>query len=352
MRAALRRRRVLAWLAAPGLATARAAEADPLWPGQDWVRRDAQEAGWRADALLRVDERLRDLGSDAALVVHRGAIVHAFGDIDRPLPLYSVRKSLMGVLLGIARSRGQLDLQATLEQLDIDDVQGLTGAERQATVRQLLQSRSGVYHPAAYETAEMAASRPPRGSHAPGTHWYYNNWDFNVLGSVYRRITGVDAFAALERDLAQPLQFQDFDRAAHTRWRFERVSEHGAYLVELSARDLARLGLLVARSGRWRGRPLLSEAWVADSLHPWSVAPEGWQGYGYLWWVPQRAWPFWTRAPGELGLAWGNHGQLMWVDRGRDLVIVHRARSRWWRDPIHPGRTGALLRQLLAAMPA
>jgi len=343
------RRQLVLALGALALPTAARAGEAP-WPGADWAAVDA--AGWLASGLQAAADIARDLGSDALWVVHRGRPVLAFGAVDKPLPLYSVRKSVLGLLFGQALARGEVDLSATLAQLGIDDRGSLSEAERQATLQHLLQSRSGVYHGAAYETAQMAAERPRRGSHAPGSHWYYNNWDFNALGTIFGRRAGVDVFAALERDLARPLQFQDFDRATHTRWHFERVSEHGAYLIELSARDLARLGLLVARGGRWQGRPLLPEAWLADSLRPWSVAPDGWQGYGYLWWVPQRAWPFWTRAPGDLGLAWGNHGQLMWVDRARDLVIVHRAESRWWRDPIHPGRTGALLRQLLAAMPA
>jgi hypothetical protein len=45
----------------------------------------------------------------------------------------------------------------------------------------LLRSRSGVYHPVDFETESMQKGRPARGSHAPGTLWYYNNWDFNVL---------------------------------------------------------------------------------------------------------------------------------------------------------------------------
>ncbi|MFO1328497.1 MAG: serine hydrolase [Rubrivivax sp.] len=324
MAPALRRRRLLAWLATPALLPAPAARAEALWPGADWPRREAAASGWQVEALRRADDQARELGTEAALVVHRGAVVHAFGDIERPLAAYSVRKSVLGALLGMAHARGQLDLQATLAQLDIDDVQGLIDAERQATVQQLLQSRSGVYHGAAYETAEAAATRPLRGSHVPGSFWYYNNWDFNALGTIHRRVTGIDVFEALERELARPLQWQDFRREAHTRWVFERVSRHGAYTMELSTRDLARLGLLMARGGRWRDQVLVPEAWIDESARPWSVLGAGWQAYGYLWWVPQRAWPFWTRREGELFFASGNYGQYLWVDRARDLVVVHR----------------------------
>lgn len=346
------RRTLLAALwAAPALARGTPPPPAP-WPAADWAVRTPAESGWSAEGLRQVDDSARLLGSDAVLLVHRGAIVHAVGDVARPLPAYSVRKSVLAVLFGMLHARQPLDLQATLAQLGIDDRQGLSEAERRATLQQLLQSRSGVYHPAAYETAAMAAARPARGSHAPGTFWYYNNWDFNALGTIYRRLAGHDVFDGVERELAGPLQWQDFRRAEHTRWELERASEHAAYTMMLSARDLARLGLLVARGGRWHDRTLLPEAWITESARPWSVAPGGWQAYGYLWWVPQRAWPFWPRQPGQLFFASGNFGQFLWVDRARDLVVVHRTSGfSLMRTEVDAGRVSPLLAAIIAAAP-
>lgn len=322
------------------------------WPAAEWTTRPPAESGWSADGLQQASERARLLGSDAVLVVHRGAIVHAVGDVARPLPAYSVRKSVLGVLFGMLHARQPLDLQATLAQLDIDDEQGLTEAERRATLQQLLQSRSGVYHPAAYETAAMSAARPARGSHAPGSFWYYNNWDFNALGSIYRQLAGHDVFDGVERELAGPLGWQDFRRAEHTQWAVERSSRHGAYTMMLSARDLARLGLLMARGGRWQGRALLPEAWVDEGARAVSVLPGGWLAYGQLWWMPQRAWPFWPRQPGQLFFASGNFGQFMWVDRARDLVVVHRTSGfSLLRTEIDTARVSPLLAAIMAAAP-
>jgi hypothetical protein len=68
--------------------------------------------------------------------------------------------------------RGTIDLDETLESLGIDDAVGLTPAEKQAKVSDLLKSRSGIYVPAAYEDPKAEAERPARGSFAPGTHWH------------------------------------------------------------------------------------------------------------------------------------------------------------------------------------
>src|SRR5262249_5297964 len=79
-----------------------------------------------------------------------------------------------------------------------DKPPALTDGEKQATVRDLLMARSGVYHEAAAENDHMKQVRPERGSHRHGTFWYYNNWDFNVLGTIYRQRTSGDIFGAGE----------------------------------------------------------------------------------------------------------------------------------------------------------
>jgi CubicO group peptidase (beta-lactamase class C family) len=355
---------LVAQAALPVAATAQAAEhpaassassvaaPEPLWPGAAWAVRPPAPSGWRADRLPAIDAAARAIGSDALLLVHRGAVVHALGDTARPMNLYSGRKSVLSMLVGIEVARGRIDLQATLGSLGIDDHQALSERERSATVQQLLQARSGVYHPAAYETTAMALERPARGSHAPGSHWVYNNWDFNTLATIFGQCSGRNVFEALDAELAQPLQFQDFRPDIHTRWHHERASRHPAYLMFLSARDCARLGLLMARGGRWGDVQRLPQAWVDESTVAHSVAPGGWWSYGYLWWQPQAAWPFWTRRPGDVFLASGNYGQVLLVDRARDLVVVHRIDgSRWFKNNPDLGALAPLFRAVFAALP-
>ncbi|MDJ0723340.1 MAG: serine hydrolase [Desulfobacterales bacterium] len=86
----------------------------------------------------------------------------------------------------------------------------LIPAEKKATVADLLTSRSGVYHPALGEIAAMRQAGPPRASHSPGTFWYYNNWDFNALGTIFEQETGMRIFEEFEKQIAKPLQMQDF----------------------------------------------------------------------------------------------------------------------------------------------
>lgn len=342
---------VLAFAAAAG-----AADAASVFPGENWSTRAAEAAtpAWSADKLKAADELARSLRSDAYLVVQGGQVVHSYGDIATPMNLASVRKSVLSILFGIHAGRKEIDLDQTLAALEIGDRQPLTDTERSATVRQLLQAQSGVYHPAAYETADMKAHRPARGSHAPGTFWYYNNWDFNVLGTVFQRRTGQTVFQALESDLALPLQFQDFRPARDTQWVLERASEHPAYVMRISARDLARVGLLMARKGTWNGRQLVAPEWIAQSTRASTTRPRALLGYGYLWWTAQPSWVSRTGTSPQSFLGAGNGGQFLFIDPVRDLVVVHRVdNDRFFlqRSEVSLNQFADLLARIVAAMP-
>lgn len=323
-------------LIAAFLGMAASGRADDVFPGERWEEVSSPEVlGWSSEMLRIADDFARKIQTDAYLVVQKGVIVHEYGDTTRATNIHSMRKSILSVLMGIYRDRGAVDLDKTLADLGMDDKQGLSPVERQATVRQLLQARSGVYHPAAYETAKMSAARPARGSCKPGEHWYYNNWDFNALGTIFQKFTGKTVFESLCEDLAEPLQFENFRCNLDTRFQFEGASVHPAYIMRLSARDLARLGLLMARNGIWKGRRIVSEQWITDSTTSYSETDRPGRGYGYLWWVNLRQGTF---------SANGHKGQHVLVNPASDLVIVHKVDSE---HDSHRVVTGRQLTKLL-----
>ena len=281
-------------------------------------------AQWSPEGLDAARTYWADMGSTAVMVVQDGFVIAEWGDVERPVSCHSVRKSFLSALYGAPVADGTIRLDATLEALDIDDAvaPSLSDAERQATVEQLLQSRSGVYHPAAHETTEMEESRPERESHPPGSHWFYNNWDFNALGTIYRNETGRDLFEAFEADVAIPIHMEHFS-LEDTRYAYEaEISEHPAYTFQMSTRDRARFGLLYARAGDWDGTPVLSPDWIAQSTLPWSDAGSG-VAYGYMWWISADGWHLGSQFDGVPYSARGWGGQYIVVVPERDLVIVH-----------------------------
>ena len=320
--------RVALLLAVALLVSPLRAHAAEVFPGATWERvQDLRAAGWDAAKLSAADELARTLSTDAYLVVDRGRIVHEYGATTLPTNVHSVRKSVLNLLVGIAVGRGAIDLRRTMADLGIDDVDALTASEKGATVEQLLQARSGVYHPAAYETKAMAALRPARGSASPGSHWYYNNWDFNALGTILERATGKPVSDALRDDLAGVLGFEHFTPAADTGLRYEPGSMHPAYTMRLSARDMARIGLLVLREGRWDARQVVPREWVVASLTSYTESARRGVGYGYLWWIGERGRHFGQVFPGKVVSARGHRGQYIVIDFARELVIVHKVNS-------------------------
>lgn len=322
-------------------------------PGQEWERlKSPAAAGWSEAGLSAVDACADQQETDALMIVQGNKIVHTYGDITHKYLCHSIRKSILAALMGQDVTDGTVDLSLTLEQLGIDDNEGLSEVERQATVYDLLTARSGIYHPAGYETPWMRMIKEKRHSHAPGTFWCYNNWDFNALGTIFVQQTGLSVAEAFAQRIAGPVGMQDFSLAgeAPDAWvePFE-VSRHPAYPFRLSSRDLARFGQLFLQGGRWSGRMLLPEGWAAENVMPYSHA--GHRGaYGYCWWL-ERDGVFapGLRTPAGAYAAVGAGGHYCMVIPSLDMVLVHRVDTDIKGRAISKHEFGRVLKALLAA---
>jgi CubicO group peptidase (beta-lactamase class C family) len=293
------------------------------FPGHEWkAAQDIARLGWSSDKLRAVDAEVKASGSSSLLIVTDGLVVASWGDVSRTFLCHSMRKSFMSALYGIYVADRKIDLSETLASLKITEKNiTLTPGEQQARIIDLLRARSGVYLPAAGEVDSMRKERPERGSHAAGTFWYYNNWDFNVLGTIFRQQTGEDIFEALKSRIADPIGMQDFSLAT-TYYDYVPYSLHPAYWFRISARDLARFGLLYLSDGDWRGKQIVPKQWVKDSTTSYSAAESGVtkSGYGMLWWIAIRS---------DYGIpvgtytASGNGGQRLTVIPAMHTVIAN-----------------------------
>lgn len=300
--------------------------------------------------------RARELGVRAAIVASSTETLLSDGAVSEPSRIASIRKSFLSALYGIAAHEGRVDLDASIGSLGIDDYQPLTAQEKTATLRQLLQASSGIYIASSAETPAMKAARPERGSHPPGTFWYYNNWGFNALGELYERATGEDFFVGLEHRLAKPLGWRDFDPLKHTKWDYDlKHPRFPAYNLRLSARDLARFGQLFLRQGNWGGRQIIPRIWVKDSTRPrMRTNSTGWaSSYGYMWWVASDIGGA-DSAGVPIGAytAAGNGGRYVTVLPYHDLVVAVQPDEKKGQPPVqlyadHPQGYTKLLRVLL-----
>ncbi len=322
------------------------------FPGRAWRQTDPERRGWDATQLAEAHAIFEGQPSAAVLVVHRGRQIASWGAVSERYTAQSVRKALLSGLVGQLIGDGRLRLEATLADMGIDDTSPvLTPEERQATLRDLLMSRSGIFHTALYEVggwrrermllgeAERAAGRD---LYPAGAYWIYNNWDFNAVGTIVERAAGQEIGPLFSRAIAGPVGMEDFtpadveyttsDHPAER--RFQNVSDHRAYVFNISTRDLARYGLLYMNCGRWGRTQVIPRDWVLQSIQGRDTREgrstdemnTGFGDYGYLWQIDRPGSRRFTTLPTRepFYIASGNRGHIMGVFPALDLVIVHQ----------------------------
>ena len=134
------------------------------FPTKQWERVSNLSAyGWSEDKLKEAQDYAEGIGSNAVIVVDQGRLIAAWGKTKEKYYVASVRKSYLSTLFGTYVEDGTISLDATLEDYGIDDTSpALTSAEKQARVKDLLTSTSGIYRPAAASPADEV-ERPERG---------------------------------------------------------------------------------------------------------------------------------------------------------------------------------------------
>ena len=150
------------------------------YPDNTWERwEDPSASGYSQEALDKLRSDLKAIDSTGMMVVVNGKVLFEYGDLEQVSYVASVRKSILAMLYGKYVTDTSIDLDITLEDLDLDDVQGLLEIEKQATIEDLITARSGIYHPAS-NPGDNTDQAPERGSQVPGEYFLYNNWDFNA----------------------------------------------------------------------------------------------------------------------------------------------------------------------------
>ena len=292
------------------------------------------------------------------LVLHGKRIVHESYRLgtaaeDRRIS-WSVAKSFLSALVGISLERGEI---ASLDDPVTRYAPALAGSAYDGvTLRQLLQMTSGVEFDEDYldygsdinrmgrvlalggSMDGFAAGLSARAA-APGKRWKYVSIDTHALAMALRGATGRALPDLLSERIIAPLGFEATPS-------YITDGEGVAFALgglNLTTRDYARFGLMVAQMGRYQGQQIVPEDWIRASTLPSAPTPEGERQYGLHWWMPADA------RPGEV-FAHGIYGQYIYIDRVRDAVIVVTSADRGFREAGVGKANIAALRSIAAAL--
>ncbi|WP_061289335.1 serine hydrolase domain-containing protein [Azotobacter vinelandii] len=339
---------LLAGLTAAVLVAGRAVAED--WPGADWTRRPVAPgpalAAFEAYAFPPRDDGERSgVRSDAVVAIRDGVLVYeryaAPTTADTPHLVWSVSKSLLACLLGVAYGEGRFGLDDPAARYYPP-----LAAHPALHMRHLLNWTSGLAWEEDYEysplTSSVIAMLYTRGhadmgrfvaqhqaGAAPGTHFSYSSGDSLLLAAVLKGMLPAEQYA----DYPWAVLFEPLGIGSAVWERDATGTFVGASYAYLNARDLARVGLLMLRDGRWGEHRLLPEDWVAFNRSPVpgyrpraeSLVPGG------HWWLNlplEGAPPPWPDVPEDTFAALGHWGQALYVLPKEKLVIVRFADDR------------------------
>jgi len=292
----------------------------------------------------------KDRGRPNGLVVHRGYIVAEWGDTRRVDMTFSVAKSYLSSVAGLAWDRGLIpDLDAPVRELIRD---GMFDSPHNAPITwHHLLTQTSEWEGTLWGKPDIADRRNgyQRALMPPGTVWEYNDVRVNRLALALLQRFGEPLPAVLDRELMRPIGASDawqwhgyrdsYVEIGGRRMQSVSGGGHWGGGVWASTLDHARFGLLHLRRGVWGQRRILSEAWLERAWCPVPLKPT----YGYLWWLNTDRKQY-AGAPATSVFALGAGGNVIWIDPALDLVVVAR-----WLD----GRaTSEFMRLVTAAFPA
>ena len=297
------------------------AVASAAQPADGWTRVRPEEVGMDSAPLLKLFDFVREhqIRVHSLQIVRRGKLVfdayfypYAAGSRH---DVASVTKSITSTLVGLAIEHGHLqDVNEPLAPGDADP------QKRSVTLEHLLTMQAGWdcgFEPNERRLFEMRQSDDwlqfmldlPMVAQ-PGTRWAYCSGNCHVLSALLTQRTGTNALAFARRELFEPLGISDVVWSSDA-----RGNNHGWGDLQLHPLDMARIGQLFLRRGRWNDRQIIPERWVTNATHAHVKRTSNNDHYGYFWWVKGDDYPGMFEAVGR-------GGQRITVWPAQEMVIV------------------------------
>lgn len=311
------------------------------WPTHGWLLDEPSNHGMDEAKLSQIESHVLE-ALDSLIIIRHGYIVYEkyYNGYDEATlhDVASVTKSWTSASVGVAQAQGKLtNLDEPIDVLLPEYFsENQHEDKREITLGHLLMMRSGImYDEDTLNSGGYGASEELLGkdlvafgltfpvAHEPGKAWNYSTLDTQLISAIIQEATdeSLETFAASH--LFRPLGITQFEWLSDA----EKVTIGGGYL-QMTPRDMAKLGLLYLHQGVWEDKQLIPAEWIKSSLMPQGngfYEPTGqtqqidW--YGYLWWTWN---PDWFHGYSSFQ-ARGYGGQQVLVFPEIDLIIVTTA---------------------------
>ncbi len=291
-------------------------------------------------------------GDANGMIIRGGYIVAEWGDTDRVDMTFSVTKSYLSTVAGLALDQGLIRDVHDPVRVYVRDGTFDSSHNSKITWHHLLNQTSdwsgelwGKPDWADRPTGDDPQQWPHRQLREPGTFMKYNDVRVNLLAYALTHVFRKPLPVVLREQIMDPIGASPTWRwhGYENSWfnidgqRIQSVSGGGHWGggMFIATRDQARFGLLFLRNGAWRDQQLVSKQWIAAAMTPTDVRRD----YGYMWWLNTDKARI-AAAPASSFYAAGFGGNYIFVDRDNDLVVV----LRW--TPQLP----AVLKEILSAL--
>jgi len=281
-------------------------------------------------------------GTPAGIIIKDGYIIAKWGDTDRVDMTFSVTKSYLSTLAGLA-----IDTQliASVDDLTHTYIWDHTfdGTHNKKISWRHLLTQSSDWSGQLWGGYDWADRPPKKGDiddwkfrklNEPGTVFEYNDVRVNVLAYSLLNVWRKPLPQLLKEKIMNPI-------GASTTWRWygyhnswvnidgtnmQSVSGggHSGGGLFINTKDHARFGLLFLNNGKWKGQQLISENWIKEATTPSKANAN----YGFMWWLNQKGTRHWEGLPEHIYYAAGFGGNFIVIDQKQKLVVVTR-----WLEP-------------------
>jgi CubicO group peptidase (beta-lactamase class C family) len=296
------------------------------------------------EALDRLLDRARQSNSDAVVIMKDGKLVGEwhFGKAEGPIETMSATKSIVNLAVGKLIDSGKIrSLDQPIHEFFPEWRQG---RKQRITVRHLLNHTSGlqnerstmleIYPSPDFVKLALAAELDAD----PGSAFSYNNKAVNLIAGLVKAASGTRLDDYLRSEIFAPMGIHDFS------WDTDRAGNpHAMSGLSMRAIDLAKIGQMLLDSGTFRGKRIISSAWIAESIQPSQPLQPS---CGLLWWLLLSEFRV-VLADDDLIARWQKAGaSAQFLERVRPLVgqvFTDRAALSAARQRAFPGEAGAEL---------